>query len=86
MQALGGFDREGSTIYLGTFSKVLFPALRMGYLVLPKPLVEPFLAAKAIGDTGTPSLEQLALADFITDGHFDRHLRRTTASNAARAR
>jgi GntR family transcriptional regulator/MocR family aminotransferase len=84
LQAMGGFDREGSTLYLGTFSKILFPALRVGYLVLPKALVEPFVATKAIGDTGTASLEQLALADFIDAGHFDRHLRRTTAANAAR--
>jgi len=69
---------------VGTFSKILFPALRLGYLVLPKSLVEPFVATKAIGDTGTAALEQLALADFIDAGHFDRHLRRTTASNAAR--
>jgi GntR family transcriptional regulator/MocR family aminotransferase len=84
LQAMGGLDREGSTIYVGTFSKILFPALRLGYLVLPKSLVEPFVATKAIGDTGTATLEQLALADFIDAGHFDRHLRRTTASNAAR--
>jgi len=84
LQALGGFDREGCTIYLGTFSKILFPALRLGYLVLPKSLVEAFVATKAVGDTGTAVLEQLALADLINTGHFDRHLRRTTASNAAR--
>jgi GntR family transcriptional regulator/MocR family aminotransferase len=84
LQALGGFDREDRTIYLGTFSKILFPALRLGYLVLPRTLVEPFVATKAVGDTGTAALEQLALADFINAGHFDRHLRRTTASNAAR--
>lgn len=84
LEALGGLDREGCTIYVGTFSKILFPALRLGYLVLPKSLVEPFVATKAIGDTGTAALEQLALADFIDAGHFDRHLRRTTASNAAR--
>jgi GntR family transcriptional regulator/MocR family aminotransferase len=84
LQALSGLDCEGSTIYVGTFSKILFPALRLGYLVLPKSLVEPFVATKAIGDTGTAALEQLALADFIDAGHFDRHLRRTTASNAAR--
>jgi len=51
---------------------------------LPKSLVEPFVATKAIGDTGTAALEQLTLADFIDAGHFDRHLRRTTASNGAR--
>ena len=84
LQALGGFDRGGRTIYIGTFSKLLFPALRLGYLVLPNALVEPFVATKAIGDTGTAALEQLTLADFINAGHFDRHLRRTTAANAAR--
>jgi GntR family transcriptional regulator/MocR family aminotransferase len=84
LQALGGFDRHGSTIYVGTFSKILFPALRLGYLVLPQSLVEPFVATKAVADTGTAALEQLALADFIDAGHFDRHLRRTTAANAAR--
>jgi GntR family transcriptional regulator/MocR family aminotransferase len=84
LQALTGLDREGRAIYLGTFSKILFPALRLAYLVLPESLVEPVTAAKAIGDTGTATLEQLALADFISMGHFDRHLRRTNASNAAR--
>jgi GntR family transcriptional regulator / MocR family aminotransferase len=84
LQALAGLDREGRVIYVGTFSKILFPALRLGYLVLPESLVEPIAAAKAMGDTGTATLEQLALADFISEGHFDRHLRRTNASNAAR--
>jgi GntR family transcriptional regulator/MocR family aminotransferase len=84
LQALGGMDRVGCTIYVGTFSKILFPALRLGYLVLPKSLIEPFVATKALGDTGTAVLEQLALADFISAGHFDRHLHRTTASNSAR--
>jgi GntR family transcriptional regulator / MocR family aminotransferase len=84
LQALAGLDREGRVIYIGTFSKILFPALRLGYLVLPESLVEPVATAKAIGDTGTAILEQLALADFISMGHFDRHLRRTNASNAAR--
>src|SRR5215472_6326281 len=84
LQALAGLDREGRVIYVGTFSKILFPALRLGYLVLPETLVEAVTAAKAIGDTGTAALEQLALADFIGMGHFDRHLRRTNASNAAR--
>ena len=84
LQALSGLDREGCTIYVGTFSKILFPALRLGYLVLPKSLVEAFVATKAIVDTGTSALEQLVLADFIEAGHFDRHLRRTTVSNASR--
>lgn len=84
LPALTGLDRDGRAIYVGTFSKILFPALRLAYLVLPASLVEPVTAAKAIGDTGTATLEQLALADFIGMGHFDRHLRRTNASNAAR--
>ncbi len=84
LQAMTGMDGAGCTIYVGTFSKILFPALRLGYLVLPAPLVEPIVATKAIADTGTPALMQLALADFIAEGHFDRHLRRTTVSNAAR--
>jgi GntR family transcriptional regulator/MocR family aminotransferase len=84
LQALAGLDREGRVIYVGTFSKILFPALRLGYLVLPEVLMEPVVAAKAVGDTGTAILEQLVLADFISVGHFDRHLRRTNASNAAR--
>jgi GntR family transcriptional regulator/MocR family aminotransferase len=84
LQALAGLDREDRVIYVGTFSKILFPALRLGYLVLPEALVEPVVAAKATGDTGTAILEQLVLADFISTGHFDRHLRRTNASNAAR--
>src|SRR5262245_10122749 len=84
LQALAGLDRNDRVIYVGTFSKILFPALRLGYLVLPEVLVEPVVAAKAVGDTGTAILEQLVLADFISTGHFDRHLRRTNASNAAR--
>jgi GntR family transcriptional regulator/MocR family aminotransferase len=84
LQALAGLDREGRVIYVGTFSKTLFPALRLAYLVLPEALVEPIVAAKAIGDTGTATLSQLALADFISQGHFERHLRRTNASNAVR--
>jgi GntR family transcriptional regulator/MocR family aminotransferase len=84
LQALAGLDRDGRVIYVGTFSKILFPALRLGYLVLPESLVEPITAVKANSDTGTAALEQLTLADFIAEGHFDRHLRRTNISNAAR--
>lgn len=84
LQGLAGLDQEGCVIYVGTFSKILFPALRLAYLVLPESLVESVVAAKAIGDTGTATLEQLTLADFMNMGHFDRHLGRTNASNAAR--
>jgi GntR family transcriptional regulator / MocR family aminotransferase len=84
LQALAGLDQQERVIYVGTFSKILFPALRLAYLVLPQSLVEPIVTIKAVADTGTATLEQLTLADFIGHGHFDRHLRRTNAINAAR--
>lgn len=84
VESLQGLDRHDRVIYAGTFSKVLFPSLRLGYLVVPAPLVDPFRAAKALADTGTGGLEQRALARFIRDGHFDRHLRRARARNGER--
>ena len=70
-------------IYVGTASKLLFPALRIGWLVAPAPLAPLFQNAKALADTGTPSLEQLALADFIAEGHLERHARRARTRTAA---
>jgi GntR family transcriptional regulator/MocR family aminotransferase len=84
VESLQGLDRSGHVLYLGTFSKVMFPALRLGYLVLPEPLVAPFTAAKALADTGGAGLEQRALADFLNEGHFERHVRRTRARNRVR--
>jgi GntR family transcriptional regulator/MocR family aminotransferase len=63
-------------IYCGTFSKVMFPALRIGYAVLPEALVAPFRRAKWLSDRSTPAIEQAALADFIAEGHLERHIRR----------
>lgn len=76
LAALQGLDEDGRVIYLGTFSKVLFPAMRLGYLVLPQTLLGPFLQAMQLVDRGAPTLTQAAVADFITEGHFERHLRR----------
>jgi GntR family transcriptional regulator / MocR family aminotransferase len=74
--ALQGLDHEGRVVYLGTFSKVLFPALRLGYVVLPPSLLQPFLQAKGLLDRGSPTLTQAAVADFISEGHFEKHLQR----------
>jgi GntR family transcriptional regulator / MocR family aminotransferase len=76
LAALQGLDNDGRVVYLGAFSKVLFPALRLSYIVLPEPLREPFLHTKRLIDRGAPTLTQAAVADFIHEGHFERHLRR----------
>jgi len=75
--SLQGLDRGSRVIYIGTFSKTLFPALRMGYIVVPPALREPFLAVRAASDLGPPHLYQAALADFLNEGHFARHVRKT---------
>jgi GntR family transcriptional regulator / MocR family aminotransferase len=79
LPALQSLDQSGSVIYFGSFSKVLFPALRLGYLVVPPNLVDGFLVAKAITDHHCPTMEQAVLAQFIGDGHFNRHIRRMRA-------
>ncbi len=84
LEALQSLDRAGRVIYIGTFSKTLFPALRLAYLVLPPPLVRPFIAAKWAADRFSAPLAQEALTDFITSGQFERYLRRAGARNASR--
>jgi GntR family transcriptional regulator/MocR family aminotransferase len=74
--ALQGFDRHGSVIFAGSFSKVLFPSLRLGYLVIPPDLVALFTATISLTTRHAPVPEQAVLCDFITEGHFGRHLRR----------
>jgi GntR family transcriptional regulator/MocR family aminotransferase len=84
LAALKSLDRDGRVIYIGSFSKALFPALRLGYMVLPAALRDAFVAAKWLEDRGCVALEQAALARFMADGGFERHLRR--AAIALRAR
>jgi GntR family transcriptional regulator / MocR family aminotransferase len=73
--ALQGLDPD-HVVYAGSASKTLAPGLRLGWFVMPAGLAEPMAAAKIAADRGSPALEQLALADLITRGEFDRHLRR----------
>lgn len=76
LPALQGLDRHGVVCFAGSFSKVLFPSLRLGYLVVPAPLVDRFAAAKSVVSRHAPLLDQAILCDFIVEGHFGRHLRR----------
>ncbi|MCF7221886.1 PLP-dependent aminotransferase family protein [Marilutibacter chinensis] len=78
LSALRSLDRRGRVVYVGSFSKAMFPALRLGYLVMPPGLREDFISAKWAEDFGSSSVEQAALARFIDDGGFERHLRRTS--------
>ena len=74
--SLQGLDRTNRVIYVGTFSKVMFPALRLGYVVVPDDLVAAFSSTRDAADIFSSSLDQLALTDFIREGHFARHIRR----------
>jgi GntR family transcriptional regulator/MocR family aminotransferase len=76
LASLQGLDRDGRVIYIGTFSKVMFPSLRIGYMVVPPDLVDAFVAARAIVDRHPPTVEQAALAEFMAEGHLARHIRR----------
>jgi GntR family transcriptional regulator / MocR family aminotransferase len=82
--ALQGLDDHGAVLYAGSFSKVLFPALRLGYLVLPSALQPHFEAALSLTVRHAPLLEQLVLTEFINQGHFGRHLRRMRETYAER--
>ena len=75
--SLQGLDPNARVIYIGTFSKVLFPGLRLGYIVIPPDLVDPFFTIRRVMDLGAPAFLQEVLADFIEEGHFARHIRRT---------
>lgn len=83
--ALQGLDRHGLVLFTGSFSKVLFPSLRLGYLVLPPDLVDTVAAIRSIGSRHAPLLEQAVLTDFLAEGHFGRHLRRMREIYAERS-
>src|SRR5690606_26584522 len=81
---LAALDRQGRVLYVGTFSKVIFPALRLGYLVVPPALVQPLAQLRALGMRHSEIGTQAVLAEFIARGHFQRHIRRMR--RAARSR
>jgi GntR family transcriptional regulator/MocR family aminotransferase len=76
LPALQGLDRGGVVIFAGSFNEVLFPALRLGYLVVSAGMVDRFAAAQSVSMRHAPLLDQAVLCDFITEGHFARHIRR----------
>lgn len=84
--ALQGLDNAGRVLYIGTFSKVLFPGLRLGYLIVPQNVREAFVAARAHFDRSSPWITQMVLNEFIREGHFARHIRKMRTLYAHRQR
>jgi GntR family transcriptional regulator / MocR family aminotransferase len=84
LPALKSLDDADVVLYAGSFSKVLFPALRLGYLVVPRRLVPRFTAAAGSFSAGTGTLEQSVVARFMTEGHFARQLKRMRSLYARR--
>lgn len=76
LPSLQGMASGVAVIYIGTFSKIMFPGLRLGYIIAPPQLVPLLTRAKWLSDRHTPVLEQAALADFLSEGHLERHIRR----------
>ena len=76
LPSLQGMASGAPVLYVGTFSKTLFPGLRIGYAVVPRSLVRVFARAKFLADRQGPSIEQYALTDFLNEGHYERHIRR----------
>jgi GntR family transcriptional regulator/MocR family aminotransferase len=84
LPSLHSLDSKGRVIYLGSMSKVLFPSLRIGYIVLPRELVQPFESLRLIVDDHGPLIDQATLAEFIVSGEFYTHIRRCRKEYAVR--
>jgi GntR family transcriptional regulator/MocR family aminotransferase len=84
LPCLHALDPDGRVIYAGSFSKTLFPALRLGFLIVPSDLVDGLARARIASDVHPPLLEQMILSEFITRGHYQRHIRRMQAEYAER--
>ncbi len=84
LQAIQGLDDDDRVIYLACFWKVLFPLVRVGYLILPERLVDVAYKCKSLIERDYPLIEQSALADFIAEGHLERHIKRTRPVYAKR--
>ncbi len=84
LAALQGIDPHGRVLYAGTFSKVMFSSLRLGYLVAPPDLLPAMVRSREVMDRQSSGLLQATMSDFMTEGHFSRHLRRMRTLYAAR--
>jgi GntR family transcriptional regulator / MocR family aminotransferase len=82
--ALQSLDHTGCVVYVGTFTKMLFNALRLGFLVVPERLIEPFELGRSYIDRHPPTLDQAILAEFISEGHFGHHVRKMRQTYAER--
>lgn len=76
LASLQGLDQEGRVLYVGTFSKTMFPSLKLGCLVVPPDLVDVFTSGRILSGAHSPLINQAILAEFIAEGHFARHVRR----------
>src|SRR5947207_5321344 len=76
LPCLQGLDNSGRVIYAGTMSKILYPSLRLGYILAPEQLVEPMIKIRAVTDQHSPAIDQATLARFMTEGYFLSHIKR----------